>query len=245
MSLEEFETKEAQILEGIRERGLKARETGLVPGVPEQGSQVGVLIYLRYPEEVNGRIGELSSEVSRLVGGRAITYGEDNAHQTIADYKLQNVTKPGDAKFEEGVFKRIGGVAKACIDHFKNPQNPYTSFKAPYTLFGDLINSPDSVILTPSENGVNYQLIKEIKENASGLWVHLREAWGRHMTIARFNEEISSEEADSLFSYLYSGPSPSQRITKEGPIIAESLNVGHFVLNKEGFKLSPVETYEF
>jgi hypothetical protein len=236
MTLEEFTAKEFEILGDIQAKGLAARETGLKRGVPESGQLAGYLIALRYDQAVREAIGEFSNKVNESLGGRTVTYGVTNAHQTIADYAVRHV---------EGGFKPDEKVLSKLIDSAR------TGFKKASLIgnvFGNYISGSDSVIVKPlgSADGRTYSLIQRVADKAANLGIEARGAWGRHMTVNRFTEDIPSEEMGAFNELMWNGNFPANyfpTVSSDGDwLLAKSLDIGYFTMDKTGFNFNVVES---
>ena len=242
MNLSDFTQNETEILEGIQKKGLAARETGLIRGVPEQDSSAGYLVALRYSEYDRGCLERFSHRFRQSINGRAITYGLDNAHQTIVDYGLKNIT--GDFMPDKQILDKLVQGTREGFEIARNQESPGNSF-------GDLVPSSDSVILRPlrPDNGTTYDLIENVVRETSKLGIKPRGARGRHMTANRFTEDIPPEEMDDFNNLMWRGDVLYQaypNASNDGDwLSAEKLDVGYFTINKEGFEFTPVESFKF
>jgi len=231
MSLQKFEQKEAEILGGIKQRGLDALiQKGLVANIPKSGAQAGYLVVLRYGDEFTSKIGEFSLEVNWALEGRALVYDEANIHQTIVDFNLQEI--PTSEFIPDR--KILGGLSESTHRALKTFKQHYLGF-GPATAFKEYLNSPDSVILTPLESRGNYSLIELIASEAQKNKLEVRKAWGRHVTVNRFTEEVPLGELENFKQLLERANSEASFLKQEYK--AKRLDIGYFILNKQSFAL--------
>ncbi len=241
MPLDEFTEKEKTILQGIKERGEKAcLQTGLVSTIPESG-QAGYLVFLRYSEHVRRKIGEFSEQVSNSLSGRTLTYGIENSHQTIADCGI--CTLEGNSFVpDEAVLEKLVISAEKFMP-FLRASRQHQDVDALWTIFGNYINSPDSVILKPLQNQGNPFLIESFYNEAKSKGIEVRKAWGRHITVNRFTENIPINELGDFNNLISSAAFPNESF--DGDIFyAETLGVGYFIMNKREFALKTFKCFE-
>ncbi len=66
-----------------------------------------------------------------------------------------------------------------------------------------------------------------------------RKAWGRHITVARFNSNISSNEMEKFNELM-----GRENFFYDAKHYARALNVGYFLMNRQGFFLSPYSSVQ-
>jgi len=245
----DFYTKEKQILTGIQQKGILARENGLVSKLPEKGKSIAsYLIFLKYADDVGEEIERFSNEVHNALNKRTITYRVNNSHSTIAD-KVEiingNEFNPNNQVLSKLTYSAIDALSEFNAEERKRNMQLWT-------MFFNYTHSDDSVILLPEENRGNFELINLFSDKAKDNGVDVRKAWGTHMIVNRFNQLIPSSEMEkfnSLFriderrSLISENNFPN--CSNDGDIhCPESLNVGYFVMNTNGFDLKTYESFE-
>ncbi|MBI2629005.1 hypothetical protein HYW74_02905 [Candidatus Pacearchaeota archaeon] len=234
MDLEEFLAKETQILDKMQEAWRNVSETGLVSKVPQDGTMAGYLVYLTFQEDRIRPIAEMSKRINRTLNGKSIIYQLENIHQTIADYEVrvrENI-KPEEFYPDKDI---LGTLAYASLESC-----PAMDLTSPFTIFGNYIYNSDSVVLRPQTatcNRENYGLIESFAENAAKEGLDVRKAWGRHITVSRFTEDVPNQDLGN-FIKLMKNTLGFPNVSPDGdPVFANALNVGYFTLNKQGFSL--------
>lgn len=224
MTEKEFEEKEKSILDRMQEAGKQVASTGLKPGVLTQGAQFAYLVFLTYPDKATRPIADFSQQVYKALHGKSITYGIGKIHQTIADFDLHTIESVDLAIPDESVLEKLSKTAERSLG------------KAPWAIFGNYIHNDNSVVLRPQESRGNYELIELFGENATREGLEVRKAWGRHITVNRFTENISPEKLEAFLDLMKNPVYPNASADGD-PLFAAALNVGYFILDKDGFDL--------
>lgn len=242
MALEDFEKKEKSILNNIKEDGQNL-ENGLISRVPSTGSEAGYLIFLTQPE-VAKYMEKFSTKIYDALKGRTTIFGTKNAHQTLADYGITQLDSLDADEFpNNSVIEKLSYATESAFKKFKEV-DPLKG-DTPWTMFFNYINNKDSVILAPQENRGNYDLIKIISEMTSKQGINTREPWGRHMSVSKVTEPIPAQELGD-FKRIMTDESIFPNVSADGDLFyAKALNVGYFVINKEGFNLKTIESFDF
>ena len=90
----------------------------------------------------------------------------------------------------------------------------------------------------------NYGLIESFAENAKKEDLEVRKAWGRHITVSRFTENIPPGQLSKFFDIMSANPLYPNASSDGDPIFANALNIGYFTLDRQqGFSLH--NTYKF
>jgi hypothetical protein len=248
MNQRDFDKKEKEILDRYRKSRDEARTNGLVSKIPTTSEpQVGYLIYNRFGNELNSNVEQFSTDVNQSLNGRSIIYSADIVHQTIADFSVKPLEEiEGEFPNYEILDKLIKATKRARDNFVDNPVNS-NDRPNPATMFFNYIHNADSVILDPYWNRGNPYLIEAVASETDKESLGVRKAWGRHITVSRFSEDILPQEMKRFNEllggkYLASYPNASN----DGDVIyAQSLNVGFFDLSKSGFHLSSHESFYF
>lgn len=155
MTLEEFEANERRILDEIEVKGARARESGLVCGVPNE-PMLGYLVYLRFcRDDLECGIEEFSRRINSAVDGRSLIYTADNVHQTIGDFIVKEDSDRRAFPFS--------GILDSLVH------------AGPVSMFNGFVSGNDSVILEPSNVDCgSYELIEQMASYNYGGVFNLR-----------------------------------------------------------------------
>jgi hypothetical protein len=81
------------------------------------------------------------------------------------------------------------------------------------------------------------KLALDLRRKAEERGLELRLPWGAHITASRFTEKKSPEQIKDLLAFL-----SEKRAVEIGESVPRQIDVGIFVLNKEGFQINVAES---
>jgi len=185
-----------------------------VPNIPE--SQGGYLILLRHPEEVSEKAASFSDRISNCIP--ALNYDRDTIHTTISDYCLSEDFEP-----DQSILRKL---CDAVLPIGDSSIIDYTSW----------LYNPNTVIVAGNPNRQFLEIAEEIRTNAQMNGIELRLPWGAHITTNRFTEERTRKELSDFV-----------KLMQEAPVLGvskpQSIEVGHFTLDKQGFRITTYERF--
>lgn len=228
MNPEEFLANEQRILAEMAERGSKARETGLVSKLPPQGQvQTGALVYFTYDPSQLDVIGEFSDAIHKSLNGRSMIYSPEkgNIHTSLATHGVKTSSEPESL---DAQLSQLSGVVERVAHDF----NEYLAVN----VYG-AVHDESTVVVRPvdsfSSSIVN--LVGRLIGKSSETGLELKRAWGRHITIARFTDQIAPPEMErfnDLMDY-------SKIRIPSTYLLPTHIAVGSFLLDRNSFVLGP------
>ena len=250
MTEEEFNAKEAQIINNnFRAKREEVRKTGLVSKLPEEGkTDFGYLVFLRFDDEVKGKVEKFSEMVQMSLNNRAIVYGKQNSHQSLGDYKLTRIDSGNPLPVNDQILYNLAVTVEQARDEFVRDADS-KDIPNPWTMFFNYVCNADSVILAPASNRGNYKLIELVSQETAKRGIDFRKTWGRHVTVSRFTSDVPPQEM-IRFNQLMGGKDDEasfSNASNDGDIhYAESINVGYFTADrKRGFDLKSYQSFGF
>lgn len=223
-----FKNKEKEIISRIENSYSEVRKNGLTSNIPEKGFDAGYAVVLRYGNNLMDSIENFSKQVNNSLDGKSLIYNKENLHQTIADYNIKHFEK----KFNPNK-KILSGLEKSAKNSSNNLDNPV------WNSFGKFIYNSNSVILKPLRgiNGGTYNLVKKFEENSQKNNLDVRPAWGSHVTVSRFTENISPDKLDNFYGLMENPSFPNE--SSDGDIFyPSSLVVAFFEMGRDKFNLN-------
>jgi len=257
--LEDFRVDEKRILDtNIEGKQEEARKKGLISTLPENGLDVGYIIFLRYDVEAMSPVVHMSEEINSSLDGRAAIYDRSNIHENLGDFGLHHI--------DGGSFDAHDAVLRVMSDMVCEVFFSYRDFArneghgALSNRFSRYIYNNNSVVLRPAEEGISEEAFKLVEltyfqsltkglDNLRDFYLRgevkdvkpYRKAWGSHITVSRFTDTVPRHEM-GFFNELMEG----SEFTVDHNVVAESVNVGFFEANRErGFRLTTVVSYSF
>tara|TARA_Y100000310_G_C20659174_1_gene803690 strand:+ start:784 stop:1950 length:1167 start_codon:yes stop_codon:yes gene_type:complete len=206
--------------------------------------QNGYIVLLRHPEEVVGPVTEHSQKIAQVIP--SITYDDRNMHTTA----ITALVQPGVAEPDNEIlnvlcrtvqYENRSSLLVRSITPLIEYRNEFKNNSWGY--------NKDTVIVKGKPNLMFTHLIQTLVHNFEELkdpnhsdveeiTFDLNPSWGSHITAARFLEEASPEQVEEL-----------ERLIKVAPVVGVGkpthLEVGHFNLDQEGFRIETYERFDF
>jgi hypothetical protein len=217
MTFSEFLTKQNSIYAEFRDIS-KIRTEGITPNVPD--CKCGYTIVYRHPKNITDNISEFSRKINQIVP--TINYDEINIHTSICSLKLTNKYNP-----EEIILKKLSDIVKSSLPLIKGVQINYTEWLIDQT----------SGIAGGDPNIKFFENMKNIIDHAESSDIELKSSWGAHITVSRFLNKVTCEQAAELLD-LFKNSKPL------GISLPNHIDVGYFVLTPESFKIEVYERFE-
>lgn len=243
MSEDHFLANEQRILNDIKLKGKKALETGLVSKLPKDGEvQTGYIIYLTHDKIIERRVSEFSLNLSKALDGNSILYGSScgyrnisNIHTTIATYNKKNISS---FKPDKNVLYKLNDIAEKSINSFLKTD------KCPILNYSQFIYNDEKVIAEPGNSSSFFKLMENVIKASRGKINDVKASWGRHITVGRFTENISTDKLEKFKELVEYLPFFDNSINNESQGVI-SLNTGYFLLSNKEFKLIPYSAFYF
>jgi hypothetical protein len=213
--------------------------------------ELGYGVVLRYGREVTDEVEEFSRSVRNALGGNAIVYETSDVHQSLGSFSGGVSPKSEEVQPHRSVLEKLTEVTKNALFEFSEHEGSGTN-----NSFGNYSFNNNFVILEPTSIKVrNFTLMDKIREYGERAGLDIK-AWGRHMTVSRFTDNVPVEEIGEFANLMYSqinqglylknlfaGKTPSSKsIRIETP---ESVDVISFTADREdGFKIQVYESLE-
>ncbi|MEK6914084.1 MAG: hypothetical protein AABW83_00380 [Nanoarchaeota archaeon] len=245
MSQEHFSVNEKRIFKEMKERGRKALETGLVCSLPKEGEiKSGYLIYLVHNKDIECRISEFSSELSKVLNGNSVLHTNSwghkkmgNIHTTIATYEMKTVQSFNP---DRDILHELSDISDESIYNFLEMRvNGNPSLVLNYSEF----IYDESTVIAESHGDTKdfFELTENVIKIASVGEKKLNKTWGRYISVGRFKDNIPSDKLDK-FRELMNEASFSED-TKNKEVV--SLNTGYFMLSNKEYNLFPYSAFYF
>ncbi|MGH4125688.1 MAG: hypothetical protein ACREV6_22480 [Clostridium sp.] len=217
MVFHEFLAKQEKIYAEFRDTS-KIQAEGLIPQISD--NKGGYIIALRHSENIMIGVEKFTEKISQVTS--SIKYDRSNMHTTLATYQVVDGFSPVKEKLENLssiVCNNSSLIKKVEIEYY------------------ECLMNQDSGIVGGIPNLAFFENASKIIGYAHEYGIELKFPWGAHATICRFLEKISPEQTQELLNIFKK--SKPLGISKPNYI-----DVGHFILTPDSFKINVYERFE-
>jgi len=217
---DEFLQKQESIYAKSRAEGELVKTAGIRAWKPGLEGCGAYFIAWLHDEDVAGRMEEFASKVAKAAP--AIAYESGSIHTTNNDHLLGK-----DFEYDRNTELNMMSAVGDCLDYLARPEFD----------FGEWILSKTTVYAASIPSDEFIYSAYRIQDAARPYGFEFKLPWGAHATTNRFIEDRKAAELGELFELM-----------REAPVIGKSrperLGVGHFYLDKDGFRPEFLEIFK-